>query len=893
MTAAHLPIDDIIPAVIQALESHNSVVIHAPPGAGKTTRIPPALIDAGIAGQKRLVMLEPRRIAVRSAAQRIAEQRRESVGQSVGYQVRFERRSSAQTNILIVTEGILPRILASDPYLDSIGVLVFDEFHERSLDNDFALGIARLLQDTVRPDLRIVVMSATLQTSAISRYLNDCPIIRSEGRQYPVEVLYQPRRGHQSSAEAVVQATLQMVDRTAGDILVFLPGVGEIKQVQRELTRSASLSGIQIMPLYGDLPAEQQDAALRPSQQRRIVLATNVAETSVTVSGITAVVDSGWARIKSFDPSIGLDRLELAPISRSSADQRAGRAGRERPGSCLRLWSAAHHASRSESIEPEIVRVDLAHTILQLLSYGEFTLQSFPWLDPPKPRSVQQALLFLQQIQAIELPELDVDSMASLNLAELSQPTLTPLGKQLAQLPVQPRIGKLLLVSEQLGCTAQATLAAALLSERSPFSSPAAHSSHHAHNNHASSQNQSTHAPCSCDIYDRVEALEEFERTGRTSFSLGELHRAAARRILQVRQQLARMVERLGSAPDLSGQRNAALAKNLATNTGTDSDVLLRRALFAAFADRLARRREPGSARGVMLGGRGVRIAPSSAVSAAEFFVCVEIEAGKSESIVRLAAAVEREWLPSTEIQTSIDVDFDASAQRVTARRRTRYRDLLIEESPAAVPNNSATAQTLAVAAANHLPLVLPAVDSPAGQLLQRIRWLQETCPDLQLPACSEQQLAELLPDICQGLRSFDELRRADWMSAIQAQLTPVQMQALRREAPDRLEVPSGNRIAVNYESGRPPTLSVRIQEVFGWKDTPRLGQGRVRVLLQLLGPNYRPQQVTDDLASFWNNGYPVVRKELRRRYPKHAWPEDPWNAIAEKRPRRKEGPNG
>lgn len=875
----NLPIDEIIPEVVAVLRQHPAVVIQAPPGAGKTTRIPLALIDAGLGHNKRLVMLEPRRIAARTAALQLARQRQQPVGQSVGYQVRFERKVSAQTEILVVTEGILPRLLVSDPYLESVSILVFDEFHERSLDNDFALGIARLLQKTVRPDLRIVVMSATLHTPTIAQFLDNCPIVTSQGRQYPVDIQYQPRTSHQPWSTAIVQATQRLLDHTPGDLLVFLPGVAEIKQTQRELLKLPQFADIHVLPLYGDLPAEQQDEALRKSTQRRIVLATNVAETSVTVDGVTAVVDSGWARVKRFDSSIGLDRLELSPISQSSADQRAGRAGRQQPGVCVRLWSAAQQATRPAFIEPEIQRVDLAHTILQLLAYGEATVDSFPWLDPPKPRSVQKAVTFLQQMKAISGG--DNDSPTAPQSAPLQ---LTPLGKQLAQLPVQPRIGRLLLASQQFGCVPYATLAAALLSERSPFAVAAHHPL--APPPHArSSTPVLRHTPCACDIVERVEALLEFERTGATSFPCGELQRAGARRILQVRQQLTRLL----SPRDSDSSATPSRSSTSATDTETaDSAVQLRRALFAAFADRLARRREPNSARGLMVGGRGVRLAPSSAVTTAEFFVGVDLEAGKGESLVRLASAVERNWLPQHDFHTQVQVDFDPDTQKMSARRRFFFRDLLLDESPAALPHDASTARALAAAAVENLSAVLPPPESAAGQLIERLRWLQATCPDLQLPSCSAAQLATLLPELCAGQRSFDDLRGADWSSAVHSLLTPVQQQALRREAPDRLEVPSGNRLTVHYESGRPPTLSVRIQEIFGWKDTPRVGFGRVRILLQLLGPNYRPQQLTDDLASFWNNGYPIVRKELKRRYPKHSWPEDPWTATAEQRPKKR-----
>ncbi|HZT82662.1 MAG TPA: ATP-dependent helicase C-terminal domain-containing protein, partial [Gemmataceae bacterium] len=631
--------------------------------------------------------------------------------------------------------------------------------------------------------------------------------------------------------------------------LVFLPGLAEIRHTAKALADLAGERDLAVLPLHGDLPPEQQDAALLPQPRRKVVLATNVAETSVTVEGVTGVVDSGLARLLLYDPAVGLDRLKLTPVSRASADQRAGRAGRTRPGVCVRLWSEVSHHARPEQTEPEIRRVDLAGAVLQLLAVGEKDVLRFPWLEPPREATVARAMELLGRLGAV------------------AGGAVTDLGRALVKLPVHPRLGRLLIEGQRHGQPERAALAAALLSERDPFARGL-----------ESAGDAGRHRTLS-DVLDRVEALEEYERDGRTATAHGTLNRAAARFVLRARDQLVRSL-RVGQAvPD----RKKSQAK---PDLHPDDAIL--RALLAAFPDRVARRREPGGRRGVMVGGRGVYLAPSSGVTEPELFVCVDVDASKTETLVRQASAVQRDWLPRAQIAVATEVTFDEEAERVTARRRVRYEDLLLEETPASRPDEEGAARVLCAAASARLGRVLPPDDSAAGSFLLRARCLRAWMPELGLPAFDEADLRDLLPWLCPGKRSFEELRRADWLAALQGRLTHQQAQAVEREAPERLAVPSGSRIALKYEPGRPPVLAVRIQEVFGLRDTPRVAGGRVPVLLHLLAPNYRPQQVTDDLASFWANTYAQVRKELRARYPKHAWPEDPLSAPAQRGPKRR-----
>jgi ATP-dependent helicase HrpB len=636
------------------------------------------------------------------------------------------------------------------------------------------------------------------------------------------------------------QAAARLLDRTAGDLLVFLPGLHEIRQTARHLEALASERDLAVLPLYGDLPAGQQDAALCRGPRRKVVLATNVAETSVTVEAVSGVVDTGLARELIYDPGVGLDHLRLVPISRASAEQRAGRAGRTGPGVCVRLWSASGHRGRPEQTEPEIRRVDLASAVLQLLALGEKDVLRFGWFEPPREAVVAQALALLARLGAIDKGE------------------LTELGRVLSRLPVHPRLGRLLVEGQRWGHPERAALAAALLSERDPFPRSA----------DEGSQRAGGRAATRSDVLDRVEALEAFERGSPAC----ALNRGAARFVLRARDQLLRSLRHEASRPVAN----------------VDGDEALLRALLAAFPDRLARRREAGGRRGVLVGGRGVRLAPESGVIGSELFLCVDVDAGVGESLVRQASAVEREWLDPERLTTSIEVAFEEEAERVTARRRVRFEDLVLEDSPAALPGEEEVARVLAAAAGERLDRVLPPEDSPAGLFLTRVRCLRQWMPEWQLPAFDEAELRDVLTMLCHGSRSFADLHKAPWLAALQGRLSHAQRQAVEREAPERLVVPSGSRIALRYEVGRPPVLAVRIQEVFGLRDTPRVAGGRVRVLLHLLAPNYRPQQVTDDLASFWENTYPQVRKELRARYPRHAWPEDPCNAAPERRPQRR-----
>ncbi|HEX4129181.1 MAG TPA: ATP-dependent helicase HrpB [Pirellulales bacterium] len=840
-----LPIHDALPAVIAALQSSNCLVLRAPTGAGKSTRVPPALLDAGLAqladgSPGEIVLLQPRRLAARAAAARIAAERGTPLGDEIGYHVRFDRRVSRRTRIVSATEGVLLRRLQDDPLLENVAIVVFDEFHERSLNADLALAMVRRVQQLVRPDLRIVVMSATLAAEPVARYLGNCPIVESAGRLHPVEVDYLPHESTAPEPRLVADAVEQMLDRTPGDVLVFLPGVGEIRRAAGELAPLAERRSLSIVELYGELPLDQQQAALHRGPRRKVVLATNVAETSVTIEGVTAVVDTGTARVLRLDPALGINRLDVERISLASADQRAGRAGRTAPGHCLRLWTERQQKALADFDTPEVERVDLAGALLELACWGESDLDTFPWYEPPPAASLRQARILLERLGA-----LDGD-----------QPT--DLGRAIVRLPVHPRLGRLLLEGARLGQGRRAALAAALLAERDPF--PRAAGSAAAHRS-------------ASDVVDRVTALEEFARTGRRQTSCGPIDPAAARFVLRAADQLLNTLN----------EETVTAADRL------DADEALLRAVFATFSDRLARRREPGSPRALMAGGRGVRLDRRSAVTDAELFVCVDIEErGQSESLVRMASAVERGWLPAERMKSQAITRFDRERQTVVAVRQVLYGDLVLEEMPIPATDVADTSQLLAAAAAERFDELFEA-DEPARQFVARVNSLRGWMAELAMPEITDGALrGRILSSWCRDKRSFDDLRRASMLSSIQEMLTHEQMRAVAREVPERIEVPSGSRIALHYEVGKSPVLAVRIQEVYGLRETPRIAGGRVPVVMHLLGPNQRVEQITTDLASFWKNTYPQVRKDLRRRYPKHSWPEDPYTAVAERRPSKK-----
>lgn len=833
MANESLPIDAVIPEILENLASSGAIVLKADPGAGKTTRVAPAILDVGLAklpnGKPgKIILLQPRRVAARMAAVRMSEERGTTLGDDIGYQVRHEGRWNEKTRILVCTEGLFLRRLQDDPLLEGVSVVIFDEFHERSIDSDLSLALCRQVRREVRPDLRIVVMSATLDAAPIAQYLGNCPAMESPGRTYPIDIEYLQFPSNSRLPELAAEGINKILPRTERHVLTFLPGVGEIRQT-KEILESQNQHEFLVLPLYGDMSLEEQQSVLRPAKERKVILATNVAETSLTIDGVTAVVDTGMARVNRFHSQLGLNRLELEKISKASADQRAGRAGRTAPGQCLRLWTEREHIAMLPFDAPEIGRVELSQCLLQLISWGEADIRNFEWFESPPQLAIDHALSLLHLLDVLD------------------ENKLTDLGKQVSQLPIQPRLARLILEGEKFQQGYRAAICAALLSEKDPF--------------RRQEQRFVSNHRTSSDVLDRVSALEQFERTGERNSVSGMIAPGAAKTIFKNARQLA--PKRDSSPPSDKGSAG-------------NSDEALLRAICAAFPDRICKRRSLKDRRGVMVGGRGVRIAEESAIEDCDLFAAVELnDSGKSETLVRQASYVNRKWLPQAHISTSVDISYDVQKKKTAALKRVRYADLVLEEMQTKLPPDVDAAAILAEGIRTHLDIDALVEEEPR-RYHARLQCLQEWLPELGLPDLSESPWSDLLTDWCSGCTSVSDLKQETLMACLRARLTPEQIAAVEKEAPDRMKVLGGRLVQIEYQPGKPPVLAARIQELYGVKETPRLAQGRQPLLMHLLAPNYKVQQITPDLASFWENTYPKVKQEMMRRYPKHAWPDNP-----------------
>jgi ATP-dependent helicase HrpB len=825
-----LPIDTTIPALVESLAICPNAVVIAPPGAGKTTRVPPALARASFLEKSNsIVMLQPRRVAARAAASRIASEQNWRLGYEVGYQIRFENRTRPDTLVRVMTEGILTRRIQSDPLLEGIGCVILDEFHERSIHTDLALALLREIQNSVREDLRIVVMSATLDPGPVAEFLGNAPVLQSKGRLHPVEVEYVDAPPTMPIWEQAATQTRHVVQNTDGHILVFFPGIGEIRRAQN------LLQGIDadVHILHSSVSSEDQDRALQPCTRRKIILATNIAETSLTIDGVRTVIDTGLARVLVSDTRLGIDRLELRRISRASAAQRTGRAGRTAPGRCIRLWSHQQEGILEERDTPEIHRVDLAGTLLALHDYGIADPRQFGWFEAPRPNALEYAERLLEMLGALD-----------------ARHALTDLGRKLSGFPLHPRLARLLIAGREMGLPREAATIAALLSERDALDSPTAR------RQHAAWEGES-------DVLERLEALE----AGRSDNQYA-VHR--------LRDTLLKLI-----GPTTGD-----------TSPG-DHSAALRRVLLCAYPDRVTLRRPNDPTRGVMVGGRGIVLEPSSVVRKAPLFLSIDPrdapplphqKNAPQESRVSLASAIEEDWLPEMfpHLYTVRDAcRFDAEKEKVLSVRQTTFCGLLLHEE---ITGRRGSSEAVAKALFDYLRRDLISFferNASATEWLARVRFLRFRMPELDLPAFETDVLEQTLRAACEGCTSVAQTRERNLIPLLEQNITWKQKAALDEHAPHALKVPSGNNIRLTYPTDGEglPILAVRLQELFGLPETPRIAGGRVPVLLHLLAPNYRPTQITTDLKSFWNGAYQEVRKELRARYPKHPWPDDPWNA--------------
>lgn len=818
-----LPIYDALPALKRALHDHNTVVLQAPPGAGKSTVLPLELLDEPWFHGRRMLMLEPRRLAARTVAARMAHLLGEPLGQTVGYRVRFDNKVSRHTRLEVVTEGILTRRLQGDPILDGVGLVIFDEFHERSPDADLALALCREVQSALRDDLRILIMSATLDSDALANMLSNAPVITAQGRQYPVDIRYLMRDPEGRLPDVLADAVTRALAQDAGDVLAFLPGVADIQRAQALI--EARHDDVLVRPLYGELSLDAQQAAIVPDahSRRKVVLATSIAETSLTIEGVRVVIDSGYARVPRFDSRTGLTRLETVRVTRDSADQRAGRAGRLGPGVCHRLWSEQTQARLIATRKPEILEADLAPLWLELAQWGVRDANDLKWITPPPASALRQASELLEALGA------------------LRENQLTEKGRRMLDWPTHPRLAHMLIESQmqQRGASLMALAAdvAALLDERDPLPREAG-----------------------ADLTLRVEALRHWRKTK------SSLHNANVRALSQI----DRIAQQWRNKFDVR--------EDNAHPDPFDIGWLVAQ----AYPDRVAQARDAKAAQYKLANGRGVRLAEGDPMQHEAWLAVAHLDAGAgNEGRIFLAAPLHEDDLQPMAIERDV-VGWDSKQGALIARRERRVGELVLDSKPIAQMPAAQRANVLCDVIRNEGLSLLNWTDA-ARQWQARANSLH-VWRGGEWPAVDDESLlakleAWLAPHLDKVNRRED-FAKLDLQSILNDTLTHRQQHQLKALAPAHIDVPSGSHIRLEYfADGAPPVLAVKLQEMFGLADTPAVNEGRNKVILHLLSPAQRPIQVTQDLRSFWANTYPIVRKELRGRYNKHPWPEDPWNA--------------
>ncbi|CAN5197292.1 ATP-dependent helicase HrpB [soil metagenome] len=811
-----LPIDADLDELTSTLKRSHTAVLVAPPGAGKTTRVPLALLDADWIGPKKIIVLEPRRIAARAAAERMAHTLGERVGETVGYRVRFGSKISRATRIEVVTEGIFTRQILDDPELSGVAAVLFDEFHERSLDADLGLALARDAQTGLREDLRILVMSATLDGARVAKLLGDCPVIASEGRAFPVDTRYLGRKPDVQIERQMADAIAMALRADAGSVLAFLPGAAEIRRTQTFLTERISDPNTEIVPLFGALDATVQDRAISPPPkgQRKVVLATSIAETSLTIEGVRIVVDSGMARVPRYEPDIGLTRLETIRASRAAVDQRRGRAGRTEPGVCYRLWDEPQTASLDAYTRPEILSADLSALVRDLAHWGASDPMALAFLDSPPLPALTEARALLRELNALD-----------------DAGRITPEGNSLRALALPPRLARMIVDSHRLGSGEEAALIAAILTERG----------------------------LGGDTADLDARLDNFRHD-------------RAQRAQSARQLAERWAKQVAASEPFDM---------------TDRSLSTGLMLALAFPDRVARNRGNGSF--VLANGRGANIEQTSALAKSPYIAVAELTGTAANGRILLAAPItqgEIEAQFADHIQTDDEVTFDKPAMALRARRRKKLHAITLSEQTLPVSPSAETARVLAdglvAVGLDRLPW-----SKPLKQWRDRVMFLRAASPD-EWPDLSEAALVEARSEwLAPAL--FDKTALANFsagdLSDALMNLLPWDQRArLDREAPTHFEAPTGTSLPIDYEAEQGPTIAVRLQELFGLNVHPSIAKGKIPLVLELLSPAHRPVQVTRDLPGFWRGSYAAVRSDLRGRYPRHPWPEDPASAPPTRR---------
>ncbi|MCU7914767.1 MAG: ATP-dependent helicase HrpB [Candidatus Thiodiazotropha sp. (ex Gloverina cf. vestifex)] len=838
LDACGLPIVEVLPELKAALQGSRSVVLSAPPGSGKTTIVPLALLDEQWVSGNKIIVLEPRRLAARAAAQRMAHIAGQQVGQTIGYRVRFDKRVSEETRIEVVTEGILTRQLQRDPELKGVSLIVFDEFHLRSIHSDLALALCTDVIAGLRDDLRLLVMSATLDIDAIASLI-DAPVVTGEGRSYPVDIHYLGRPVEGFIPQIAASGILRALKQQQGDILAFLPGTGEIKATERLLNEPCG-SRVEICPLYGDLTKEAQDRAIQPSKERkrRVVLATSIAETSLTIEGITTVVDSGWSRLPHFDPNSGLTRLETLRVSKASADQRAGRAGRLGPGVCYRLWTQSDQTKLAPHTPPEIIGADLAPLVLELANWGIKDPTDLNWLDAPPKGAYAQAQELLVRLDALDQKSL-----------------ITSAGRRMVGLSLHPRLAHMLDYAEKSGQHALAADLAALLSERDIL------------------KRKRGDLPLPVDIDERLHLLQQWRKSRKELSKREGVDIGACLQVDKAARQWTRFKQ----------QREREISLKPLSIGGL---------LGRAFPDRIAKRRGSGGFR--LAAGRGASLPAGDRLESETFLVIPALDAGKKEGRVFLAASIPLEEIRSTHtksITQKTSVTWVESTESVLAQEEEQLGAITLS-SQRMTEISPEMQQCAMLDGIRRMGLKVLPWSRESKEWLQRIRCLKRWQPKEEWPDVSDLALLEGLDDWLapwlEGMTRRDHLKRLDLKKILLTMLTWDKQRRMNELVPTHIQVPSGSFKRLDYSDEEAPVLAVKLQEMFGLVDTPRVCGGNKLIRVHLLSPSQRPIQITQDLRGFWERTYQEVKKELKGRYPKHYWPDDPWNAIASARVRPK-----
>ncbi|MBK9990013.1 MAG: ATP-dependent helicase HrpB [Verrucomicrobia bacterium] len=862
MSPRELPIYELENTLVASLRAQGRLIVQAPTGSGKSTQIPQMLFRHGLLGERgEVVVLQPRRLATRMLAKRVAEEMSVPLGDVVGYQIRLESRVSERTRIRFVTEGILLRQMSFDATLRGVSAIVFDEFHERHLYGDISLARALQIQQTIRPDLKIIVMSATLDAGVLRTYLAPCEVLVSQGRSYPVRIEYLPKAvdfDHEPVWDVAARECARVADSTSGDFLVFMPGAYEISRTVQAIQGARELRDFVVFPLHGELPPDQQDRAVSRYDSRKIIVSTNVAETSLTIDGVTTVIDGGLARVARYDPHRGINTLLIEKISIASSDQRAGRAGRTAPGVCVRLWTEREHAQRPLQELPEVRRMDLAEVVLTLKASGIDDVAGFPWLEKPDPKSLERAEMLLEDLGAVSVAK-SQSSKGANSKEGLAHSSITETGRKMLRFPVHPRYARMLLEADARGCVRPVALMAALTQGRNFLMRGGPKNVEEAREEIFGEEHES----------DFFLMMRAWRYADQNRYSLDAcrrvgIHAQGARQVGPLFEQFLEIAEK--EKLDVSERR-------------IDGEAV-RKCVLAGFSDHLAKRLDAGTLRCELVHKRKGLLARESTIEKAPLFVAAEVSevegrGGEVNVLLSLATAIQEPWLKELfpdDYFEAVGVVYDEQAKRVIARRERRFRDLVLEAKASAedVPYDEAARLLTAQVMAGKLKL--EAWDETVEQWIVRVNRLAEWFPELEVNPLTEADRATLIEQICYGELGYKDIRDKPVMPILRDWLTAEQLAVIDDYLPERLTMANGRRSKLTYNKEGPPILSARIQELYGVEGRFTLGHGRVPVKIEVLAPNQRPIQVTDDLTNFWREVYPTIKPALSRRYPRHEW---------------------